>query len=57
LAAAGILSLRPATLSPTSERYPATEHLILLLLAGLILASTVWGSKKSRLEEPGYSDH
>src|SRR5262245_40477139 len=31
------------------------EHLILLLLAGLILASTVWGLKKSRLEEPGYS--
>ena len=33
------------------------EHLILLLLAGLVLASTVWGLKKSRLQEPGYRDH
>jgi membrane protein DedA with SNARE-associated domain len=33
------------------------EHLILLLLAGLVLVSTVWGFKKSRPQEPGYRDH
>ena len=33
------------------------KHLILLLLAGLVLASTVWGLKKSRLQEPGYREH
>ena len=49
--------LEHSTMSPEHgiANLPAVG--ILLLLAGLVLASTVWGLKKSRLQEPGYRDH
>lgn len=53
------LHIYPGVLLAMAVRFvgETAEHLILLLLAGLVLASTVWGLKKSRLQEPGYRDH